>query len=97
MLEPASPLKLGGAGYKVLSLIEGRADAYLMPRNAIGYWDICAAQALIEGMGGVCTDLRGDRLSYADKTKPKMPPFLISKSPLMHTSLLRRVRKILPY
>ena len=97
MLEPAVPLKLGGAGFKVLNLIEGKADAYLMPRKAIGYWDICAAQALIEGMGGVCTDIKGSRLSYANKQEPKLPAFLISKSPSMHTSLLRRVHKLLPY
>ena len=97
MLEPAVPLKIGGAGFKVLNVIEGKADAYLMPRRAIGYWDICAAQALIEGMGGVCTDLQGNRLSYANKNDPTLPAFLISRSPSMHTSLLRRISKLLPY
>jgi 3'(2'), 5'-bisphosphate nucleotidase len=34
----------GGAGYKILSVIEGRADCYLYPRNGTKRWDTCAPE-----------------------------------------------------
>jgi len=46
----------GGAGNKMLYLLEGKANAYIQDRG-VSRWDTCAAQAIIEAVGGVCCKL----------------------------------------
>lgn len=53
----------GGAGYKVLQLVEGHADVYLHS-SAIKKWDVCAGNALLASLGGRMTALDGTNLSY---------------------------------
>lgn len=56
----------GGAGYKVLQLVEGHADAYLHS-SAIKKWDVCAGNALLASLGGRMTALDGTTISYSPK------------------------------
>lgn len=42
----------GGAGNKMLMLLEGRGGCYIQDRG-VSRWDTCAAQAVIEAHGGV--------------------------------------------
>ena len=37
----------GGAGFKVLSVIDGDADCYIYPRNGTKRWDTCAPEAIL--------------------------------------------------
>ena len=59
----------GGAGNKMLNILEGKGDAYIQDRG-VSRWDTCAAQAVIEACGGVCCKLtdflnnNGDIVSY---------------------------------
>lgn len=46
----------GGAGNKMLMLLEGKGSAYIQDRG-VSRWDTCAAQAVIEAYGGICTKL----------------------------------------
>ncbi|XP_069777556.1 inositol monophosphatase 3 [Narcine bancroftii] len=62
----------GGAGYKVLSLLNipddkqpDHADVYLHVTN-IKKWDICAGNALLEALGGQMTTLQGKTIDYTD-------------------------------
>ncbi|XP_075524994.1 inositol monophosphatase 3-like [Dermacentor variabilis] len=59
----------GGAGYKVLQLVEGHADAYLHS-SAIKKWDVCAGNALLASLGGHMTALDGTPLSYSIEATP---------------------------
>lgn len=45
-------LLAGGSGYKILLVIEGRADllAYCDPNTK--KWDTCAGEAIMKGLGG---------------------------------------------
>lgn len=40
-LEPKEIIRVGGAGYKVLQLLEGQADAYIFASNGCKKWDTC--------------------------------------------------------
>lgn len=60
----------GGAGYKVLEVVSGRADAYLHS-SLIKKWDVCAGDALLRALGGRLTALDGSELHYGPQDDPK--------------------------
>lgn len=41
-----------GAGYKMLTVIEGLADAYVLTKNSTFKWDTCGPQAILKSVGG---------------------------------------------
>jgi len=57
-------LKVGGAGHKVLLLMEGRAHAYVFPSPGCKKWDTCAPEAILHAMGGKLTDMHGTHYQY---------------------------------
>ena len=63
-------LHAGGAGYKVLSVINGESDCYIYPRNGTKRWDTCAPEALLRCLNGTLTDVYNNEYSYVhdDKT-----------------------------
>lgn len=48
--------KSGGAGNKILMLLEGKGSAYIQDRG-VSRWDTCAAQACLEAQGGLLCKL----------------------------------------
>lgn len=54
----------GGAGHKVLCVIEGQADTYIYPRNGTKRWDTCGPEAILRALGGGMTDTFGRIYSY---------------------------------
>jgi len=63
-LKPAEVLKVGGAGYKVLQLLEGTANAYVFASAGCKKWDTCAPEAVLEAAGGILTDITGGHYCY---------------------------------
>jgi len=64
LLDADEVLKVGGAGHKVLLLMEGRAHAYVFPSPGCKKWDTCAPEAILHAMGGKLTDMHGARYEY---------------------------------
>lgn len=60
----------GGAGFKVLSLFQGEADAYVHV-TLIKKWDICAGDAILRTLGGKMTTLDDKEIEYGDEEKPR--------------------------
>ncbi|XP_032093953.1 Golgi-resident adenosine 3',5'-bisphosphate 3'-phosphatase [Thamnophis elegans] len=62
-------IKAGGAGYKVLSLLDvseahqEKADVYIHV-TYIKKWDICAGNAVLRALGGRMTTLAGEEITY---------------------------------
>ncbi|XP_062978161.1 Golgi-resident adenosine 3',5'-bisphosphate 3'-phosphatase isoform X1 [Elgaria multicarinata webbii] len=62
-------INAGGAGYKVLSLLDvpeadqDKADVYIHV-TYIKKWDICAGNAVLKTLGGQMTTLAGEEISY---------------------------------
>ncbi|XP_018554570.1 inositol polyphosphate 1-phosphatase [Lates calcarifer] len=55
-----SPEKLmyaSGAGYKILCVIQGLADVYVLSEGSTFKWDSCAPHALLRALGGGVVDL----------------------------------------
>lgn len=63
-MNPDKIIKAGGAGYKVLLLLEGAADAYVFASPGCKRWDTCACEALLESVGGTLTDVCGEHVTY---------------------------------
>lgn len=63
-LKPDDVLKVGGAGHKVLLVVEGRAHSYVFASHGCKRWDTGAPEALLVAAGGVFTDIMGNRIEY---------------------------------
>lgn len=85
-------LRAGGAGYKVLSLHDRKADAYVH-LTFIKKWDLCAGDALLRARNGKMTTLDGEVIDYGN---PK--DVLIKKGLLAslsnHDELQRKLQSI---
>lgn len=64
-INPTEVIKVGGAGFKVLQLLEGKANAYVFASAGCKRWDTCAPEAVLEAASGVLTDILGEHYSYA--------------------------------
>ncbi|KAF7233978.1 hypothetical protein EG68_12012 [Paragonimus skrjabini miyazakii] len=67
---PTEVLRVGGCGYKVLLLLEGRAHVYLFPSMGTKRWDTCAPEAILNVAGGRLTDMWGKSYDYHAVTDP---------------------------
>lgn len=63
-MSPDEVLKVGGAGHKVLLLLEGKAHAYVFASKGCKKWDTCAPEAILHSVGGKLTDVHGNALKY---------------------------------
>lgn len=63
-LNPTEVLRVGGAGHKVLLVIEGKAHAYVFASSGCKKWDTAAPEAVLTSLGGVLTDIVGVPLAY---------------------------------
>jgi len=63
-IKPDEVVRAGGAGYKVLLLLEGKADAYVFPTKGTKLWDTCAPEAILRSAGGRLTDTKGKDIEY---------------------------------
>jgi len=61
---PDKIIRTGGAGYKVLQVIEGVADAYVFASPGCKKWDTCAPEAVLRALGGTLTDINGKDIAY---------------------------------
>ncbi|XP_025602848.1 3'(2'),5'-bisphosphate nucleotidase 1 [Athalia rosae] len=61
-------LRVGGAGHKVLLLLEGKAHAYVFASAGCKRWDTCGPEAILHAFGGTLTDVHGERYSYNAET-----------------------------
>lgn len=63
-LNPTNVIRCGGAGYKVLQLLEGKAHGYVFASAGCKRWDTCAPEAILEAAGGMLTDIHGEHYDY---------------------------------
>ncbi|XP_030584885.1 inositol polyphosphate 1-phosphatase [Archocentrus centrarchus] len=54
---PDKVMYASGAGYKILCVIQGLADVYILSEGSTFKWDSCAPHALLRALGGGVVDL----------------------------------------
>uniref|UniRef100_A0A8V0YN29 3'(2'),5'-bisphosphate nucleotidase 1 n=1 Tax=Gallus gallus TaxID=9031 RepID=A0A8V0YN29_CHICK len=68
-LNPDSVIRVGGAGNKIIQLIEGKASAYVFASPGCKKWDTCAPEAILHAVGGKITDIHGNSFQYNKEVK----------------------------
>ncbi|XP_053737959.1 3'(2'),5'-bisphosphate nucleotidase 1 isoform X1 [Synchiropus splendidus] len=63
-MEPHQVVRVGGAGNKIIQLIEGRATAYVFASPGCKKWDTCAPEAILHAVGGKLTDMHNRPYRY---------------------------------
>ena len=63
-MSPTEIVRQGGAGNKVLRVLEGEADAYVFASPGCKKWDTCAPEAILRAIGGDLTDVHGEKIKY---------------------------------
>ncbi|KAM8832540.1 3'(2'),5'-bisphosphate nucleotidase 1 [Spinachia spinachia] len=63
-MEPHEVVRVGGAGNKIIQLVEGRASAYVFASPGCKKWDTCATEAILRAVGGKLTDVHGNAYCY---------------------------------
>lgn len=84
LIKPDVVLKVGGAGYKALLVLEGehsqftfirlsassgKADVYVFATKGTKRWDTCAPEALLRAAGGELTDTKGRPYQYFQESE----------------------------
>lgn len=89
-IKPVETVRLGGAGNKCNNLSVGTVDAYIHPSPGLKYWDLCAPESIVKGMGGYATDLTQNRIVYDLDASPKLKGLILAKNPPMYNEITRR-------
>eukprot|EP01026_Neomeris_dumetosa_P069392 TRINITY_DN68607_c0_g2_i1.p1 TRINITY_DN68607_c0_g2~~TRINITY_DN68607_c0_g2_i1.p1 ORF type:complete len:631 (-),score=98.82 TRINITY_DN68607_c0_g2_i1:132-2024(-) len=66
-LRPQKILNIGGAGNKLVMLLEGKITHWVFPRTGTKRWDTCAPEALLVAIGGKLVDSFGKEYDYDGK------------------------------
>ncbi|XP_052756706.1 3'(2'),5'-bisphosphate nucleotidase 1 isoform X2 [Galleria mellonella] len=85
-------LRVGGAGYKVLQLLEGKASVYVFASSGCKKWDTCAPEAVLNAAGGKLTDILGNFYKYgASVSHPNKTGVLAAVNDELHSYALSRI------
>ncbi|CAH2254131.1 3 (2),5 -bisphosphate nucleotidase 1 [Pelobates cultripes] len=68
-INPDKVIRVGGAGNKIIQLIEGQASAYVFASPGCKKWDTCAPEAVLHAVGGKLTDIHGNPFEYHKDVK----------------------------
>lgn len=74
-------VRLGGAGNKCAHVAIGTVDSYIHANAGLKYWDLCAPEAIIKGMGGLSTNLFKEKLTYHLGGDRKVKGLILAKTP----------------
>ncbi|XP_050675365.1 3'(2'),5'-bisphosphate nucleotidase 1 isoform X1 [Leptidea sinapis] len=85
-------LRVGGAGYKVLQLLEGKASIYVFASPGCKKWDTCGPEAILSAAGGKLTDILGNHYKYgASESRPNKTGVLAAVYEDLHSYALSRI------
>lgn len=68
-MNPDEVIRVGGAGNKIIQLIEGKASAYIFASPGCKKWDTCAPEAILHAVSGKLTDIHGNPFQYQKDVK----------------------------
>ena len=85
-------IKAAGAGYKTLQVVQNKADLYFHT-TLIKKWDLCAANALLNAVGGVMTTRRGEMIDYSLSSDAEVKDGIVAvRSKENHQNYMKSLR-----
>ena len=84
-------VRLGGAGNKCNNLAIGTVDCYLHPSPGLHFWDLCAPEALMKGMGCYGTDFKGERIKYNTDFDHNLKGLILAKNKKWHEIITKKL------
>lgn len=66
------------------------------PNPGLMYWDLCANESLIKGMGGYSTNLYGERLIYPLSGNRRIRGLILARNPPMYNLIMKRLADCMP-
>ncbi|KAI4468798.1 (2')5'-bisphosphate nucleotidase 1 [Holotrichia oblita] len=91
-LKPDTVLRVGGAGHKVLLVLEGKAHAYVFASKGCKKWDTCAPEAVLAASGGKLTDIHGNLYTYEETVAyPNNRGVLATAAGIDHSSIVNKI------
>lgn len=85
-------MKVGGCGFKVLQLLEGKAHCYVFASAGCKKWDTCSPEAILEADGGILTDMFGKHYNYGPNIEfLNKTGVLATSRGIDHETLLERI------
>ncbi|CAG9765721.1 unnamed protein product [Ceutorhynchus assimilis] len=87
-------IRVGGAGHKVLMLLEGKAHAYVFASKGCKKWDTCGPEGVLKALGGTLTDIHGNEYNYAkDVSYPNAQGIFATSKHVNHSELISKIPK----
>lgn len=94
ILNPAKTIRVGGAGYKGLLLLQKQVHLYIHPMAGLKKWDTCAVDALIKASGGKVTDCYGKDIVYGKAGNHTITNGLLAAwDPELHKNALNQLQR----
>lgn len=90
-IKPTKIIKIGGAGNKCNNLAIDTVDSYIHPSPGLKFWDLCAPESIVKGMGGWATDFQLKRLTYNIGDDVNLKGLILAKSITMHKTIVERM------
>lgn len=91
-LSPDDIIRVGGAGHKVLMLLEGKAHAYVFASPGCKKWDTCAPEGILRALGGTLTDIHGKEYAYSkDVSYPDAQGVFATTANVSHQELISKI------
>ncbi|CAH0678889.1 unnamed protein product [Chilo suppressalis] len=92
VMEASQILRVGGAGYKVLQLLEGQASVYVFASPGCKKWDTCGPEAILSAAGGKLTDIVGNFYKYgASESRPNKMGVLAAVNDDLHKYAISKI------
>jgi len=94
-LKPCKFVEDGGAGKRVLRVLDDINEMWVFPGYGQSGWDMCGPEALIRGRLGVTTDCYEERFQYNNEIDP-IKGCIFAKNQRLYEMALKRMGKFLP-
>ena len=90
-IKPVEIVRLGGAGGKCVSLVEGQVDCYIHPSGGLKNWDMCGPESVVNGMGCFGTDFLKEKLRYSLNGDKRVKGLILCRNQAVYNLVDRRM------
>lgn len=95
-IKPCRYVEDGGAGKRVLRVLDDINEMWVFPGYGQSGWDMCGPEALIRGRLGITTDFYEERFKYTPEIDP-IRGCIFARNTKLYELAISRMNKFLPH